>query len=125
MTIIAEKNSGLDIVTSYLSGGLGPGSFFTPVFIQHLLIFPLIMWAVCKLDRYDQFIAIIIFFCISLFAEWICLALHMPEWLYRLVYVRYIFAVVIGIYLVRKAPTSMIAIWAALILSVSYIVVAS
>ena len=92
----AGKISTGKIVYSFFAGGLGPGSYFTPVFIQHLMIFPLILWLKKYLQAYNQYISVIVFFLVSLLLEWLCIVFAVPEWLYRLLYVRYLFAAFLG-----------------------------
>lgn len=88
------------ILISYFSGGIGPGSYFTPIFIQHLLCFPFILWL---FDSFSDHRNIIIFliFALSIIAEWSCINGNVSDSLYRLLYVRYIFAVAIGVFVAK------------------------
>lgn len=88
------------ILKYYFVGGIGPGSYFTPIFIQHLLCFPIIMWL---FDTFSDHRNIILFltFAFSIFAEWLCIQVNVPDPLYRLLYVRYIFAVAIGVFMAK------------------------
>jgi len=110
----AGKISTGKIIYSFFAGGLGPGSYFTPVFIQHLMLFPLILWLKNTLQAYNHYLAVIVFFLLSLLLEWLCIVFAVPEWLYRLLYVRYLFAAFLGSYLVspgfKKSMTLFLAI---------------
>ena len=98
--LITKKPTLGKIIFSYFAGGIGPGSYFTPIFIQHLILFPIIIWLKNKFSSHNQFIMLVAFFLVSVFLEWMCIILIIPEWLYRLLYLRYIFAAVIGSYIV-------------------------
>lgn len=88
------------VIYTFFAGGMGPGSYFTPLFIQHLMIFPLILWLKNKLHTYNCYVNVISFLLASLLLEWLCIALSVPAWLYRLLYVRYLFAAFLGSYMV-------------------------
>lgn len=88
------------VIYTFFAGGMGPGSYFTPIFIQHLLVFPLILWLKNKLCMYNRYVNVISFFLTALLLEWLCIVLSVPEWLYRLLYVRYLFAAFLGSYMV-------------------------
>ena len=111
------------IAMSYFTGGYGPGSYFTPVFIQHLLLFPFIIWLLDYSKKHRTTSAIILFI-FAVLTEWICIKLNISEPLYRLLYVRYIFAVVIGVLIARHSHQTYIALLTipsvAYIASVSY-----
>lgn len=98
--ILAKKATLGKIFYLYVTGGLGPGGYFTPLFIQHLILFPTIIWLKNKFSSYNQFTMLAGFFLVSVFLEWMCIILNIPEWLYRLLYLRYLFAAVIGTYIV-------------------------
>ena len=114
------------IILTFFTGGIGPGSYFTPLFIQHLIVFPGILWIKNKFISYDQYVILVCFFLISLFLEFLCVIFNIPEWLYRLLYVRYIFASIIGSYIVsHKFKKSTVMLLASLsfvyIVCVSYL----
>lgn len=100
LLLVLQKDDLNTILTAYFLGGLGPGSYFTPLFIQHLLIFPLILALKNRLTPYPHYGVIFGFFAACLFLEWLCLSLNISDSLYRLLYVRYIFAAILGSYLV-------------------------
>jgi hypothetical protein len=94
------------MLLSYFAGGIGPGGYFTPIIIQHLLIFPLILWLIDNIKSHS--IVIFGFFLFSLFIEWLCIQTNIPAPLYRLLYVRYIYAVVLGVYIAKYGISSSI-----------------
>jgi len=90
-----------NIVSSYITGGYGPGSYFIPIILQHILILPILyLWAM-RNPRY--FLPTT--FLISLVLEYLMIIAFVPEWAYRLLYVRYLFAGALGVWLaVSKQP---------------------
>jgi hypothetical protein len=88
------------ILISYFVGGIGPGSYFIPIFIQHLLCFPLILWLFDTFSHHRNIILFLLF-AFSIFAEWLCIQANVSDSLYILLYVRYIFAVAIGVFIAR------------------------
>jgi peptidoglycan/LPS O-acetylase OafA/YrhL len=84
-------------IESFRIGGYGPGSYFIPVYIQHLAIFPFILYAI-KAGKSRPSLTLIGLFAISILLDWAC-TLTLDGVTYRLLYVRYIFAAVIGAYL--------------------------
>src|SRR5690625_4049970 len=89
---------GLDfktLVISLFTGGWGPGSYFIPVIIQATLILPLLYMVVKK----NLTAGVIILFFISILVDAICMMIDVPGSVYRIIVVRYIFALVLGIWL--------------------------
>jgi hypothetical protein len=119
--IFAKKATVGKIFFSFFAGGIGPGNFYTPVFIQHLIFFPLVIWLKNKFSSYNQFIMLLGFFFVSIFLEWMCIVLIVPEWLYSPLYLRYLFAAVIGSYMVSH-EFSKKAIFLLMPLSITYII---
>lgn len=89
------------ILRYYLVGGVGPGSYFTPLFIQHLLVFPIIYWILNKFAPSNKLLFLCGLFLFSLFIEWICVLVAIPDWIYRFLYIRYFFASILGIYYIK------------------------
>jgi hypothetical protein len=88
------------IFFSYLYGGMGPGSYFTPLFLQHLIFFPIVLWIKERLNLFlGDYYTIAFFFGLSVFAEYLCIFFNCPNWIYRMLYVRYLFFAVVGSYL--------------------------
>lgn len=84
-----------DLLISFFVGGWGPGSYFVPIIIQATLILPLI-YLLCKKNLTTMTITL---FIISLLVEVACLLVDMPEGVYRLIVVRYLFALTLGVWL--------------------------
>jgi len=107
-----------NIVFSYITGGYGPGSYFIPIILQHILILPIIyLWAI-RSPKYF----LLNTFLISLILEYLMIIAFVPEWAYRLLYVRYLFAGALGVWLaVSKQAIDRKVILGALI-SLIYIV---
>ncbi|WP_459925927.1 acyltransferase family protein [Desulfatiferula olefinivorans] len=83
------------LFTFILSGGYGAGSYFVPVFIQHLLFFPLVLIFLNK-SKMSFFSKMAVLFCVSILLEKICIFFFISEDLYCLLYVRYFFAAALG-----------------------------
>jgi len=86
-----------------ISGGYGAGSYFVPIFIQHILIFPLVLIFLRK-TPISYFNKIVFLFLVSILLEKICMIAGISEEVYRLLYVRYFFASVLGAVLVICKP---------------------
>jgi len=91
-----------NIVISYISGGYGPGGYFIPVILQGVLVLPILyLWAI----RNPKYFLLSTFL-ISLVLEYLMIITFIPEWAYRLLYVRYLFAGALGVLLaVSKQAT--------------------
>ncbi len=112
------------VLYTYFTGGLGPGSYFTPLFIQHILIFPVIIWFKDKFNSYNQKIILTAFLVVSIILELMCIKLDVPAWFYRLLYVRYLFAAILGSYMLSHKFSKKL-ILALMPLSIFYIICAS
>jgi peptidoglycan/LPS O-acetylase OafA/YrhL len=84
------------IFSGLKAGGYGPGSYFVWIYLQHLIIFPLIIFLDDKLNNYNFWFRALCWITISLTVDYACVAMSMPSWLFRLFYGRYILAAVIG-----------------------------
>lgn len=90
------------IIFLFLEGGVGPGSYFVPIIIQHLLILPILYYLALRNPNY----MLIISFALSLAFEIVLIMLGVPEWLYRLLYVRYVFVGALGVYMATSKQQS-------------------
>lgn len=84
-----------ELPLQFLTGGWGPGSYFVPIIVQATLILPLIYLLVKKNLNIMTFVLLVI----SLLLELICLWLDISEELYRILVVRYIFVLALGVWL--------------------------
>lgn len=87
-----------DIPISLISGGWGPGSYYIPIIIQATLIVPLIYLALRK----SMSLSLISLFVVSLFLEYVCVWIGLPASVYRILIIRYIFALALGSWLALK-----------------------
>lgn len=86
---------GFGIVLNYFSGGNGPGNYFIPVILQQILIIPLFYYlALRSPDR-----MLVTAFILDLLLEFLALIALVPPWLYGILYIRYIFAGALGVWL--------------------------
>ncbi|RSD35195.1 MAG: acetyltransferase, fucose-4-O-acetylase [Methanohalophilus sp.] len=101
-----------NIITSFISGGHGPGSYFVPLIIQHILILPILYVWIIKYPKY--FIPLT--FLISLTLEQLMILLSVPVDVYRLLYIRYFFAGALGVWLAinHKTPIKILILGALL-----------
>ncbi|WP_411841933.1 acyltransferase family protein [Salinicoccus sp. HZC-1] len=84
-----------ELPVSFITGGWGPGSYFVPIIIQATLILPLIYLIMKKNLNVMTFVL----FIISLILELICLWMDISRELYRIIVVRYVFALTLGVWL--------------------------
>lgn len=90
-----------NIVFSYITGGYGPGSYFIPIILQHILILPILYFWAIRNPKYF----LITTFLVSLVSEYLMITALVPEWAYRLLYVRYLFAGALGVWLAVSKQT--------------------
>ena len=82
------------ILSLFIVGGVGPGAYYVPVMIQLVLIYPFIYFFVKKFD----YLAVVRIFIFSLIWEYLKVACGMSDYEYRLLVVRYLFAISVGCY---------------------------
>lgn len=79
--------------TSFYWGGRGPGSYYPWIYIQFAILLPLLT----PLFRYvEKKWLLILFLLLSIGGEILCNLLDIPGWLYRLLFIRYIFLIYLG-----------------------------
>lgn len=107
------------ILLALITGGWGPGSYYYPILLQLLLVYPLLWWIV----RRWKFYGLLMIFALNFGFEWLKLILAMPVGIYRLLVFRYILLLGAGtyFYLYRKSGNKLIEsiIW---VLGVVFIV---
>ncbi|SOC38213.1 acyltransferase family protein [Salinicoccus kekensis] len=81
------------LVISLFTGGWGPGSYFIPVIIQATLILPLIYMVIKR----NLTAGVIVLFFISILVDVFCMMIDVSGSVYRIIIVRYIFALVLGV----------------------------
>ena len=83
------------ILKGFLTGGFGPGSYYTPVMIQLVFLFPLLYLFIEKY-RYKGLVASGIF---CFFSELWQYYFQIPHSVYRLLILRHVMTICFGIYL--------------------------
>lgn len=83
------------IFVHFLSGGIGPGDYYTPMIIQLILLFPLLYYFIRKY----QYKGLIISFISCFVFELIQYVFHIPNSIYRLLVFRHLLPICFGIYL--------------------------
>lgn len=89
-------------ITTYLVywGGGGPGSYYPWVYIQFAFLLPLLM----PLFRHLKGVWLAaVFLLLSIGGEVLCNMAHLPEWQYRLLFIRYIFLIYLGYQMVIRS----------------------
>ena len=80
-------------------GGRGPGSYYPWIFIQFAILLPLLRPLFRSLN--DKWL-LVLFLGLSIGSEMLCSYLHVPAWVYRLLFFRYIFLIFLGYRLVVR-----------------------
>ena len=93
-------------------GGYGPGSYYPCVYIQMAILLPLIYPIVKKIPSR---ILLLLFLIVCEGAEIICSIIDLPDWIYRLLAVRYFFLIYLALLWLKKG---IILNWKMLILSI-------
>ena len=94
MVLWVHHNSMIRWVSHFLAGGYGPGSYYFPVMIQFVFVFPFIYYLITKFDFTGVFICGLI----NVFYEIIQYVFQMSEYEYRLLIFRYILLIACGCY---------------------------
>lgn len=98
-----------------VTGGYGPGSFFIPVLMPLIFVLPMLY----LLARRNLTLMVSVAFIIDLAFEIYAIESSMPDWAYRLLFIRYLFAFALGIWLALGVDRKWLAIGS--IISVGYI----
>lgn len=108
------------VIKILLSGGYGPGNYFIPIFLQALILLPLIN----RLSEINSNFALLTCFVVNVVYEiFFSQVLFMSDQLYRLLVLRYLFALGLGIWLFRnQGQQKYNAIVVGAMLSIIYII---
>lgn len=79
--------------------GYGPGSYYPLLYIQMALLLQLFKKSIQRLSRLQL---LLIFLCLSEGSEILCSLTNPPEWLYRLLILRYFFIIYLGYLWVKE-----------------------
>ena len=103
----------IDLLKSnFYWGGTGPGSYYVWIYLQFAIILPML---IPLFRRVHGVWLVLTFLIISISAEVLCSVVHVPDWVYRLLAVRYIFLIYLGYILVVEGA---LLNWLTLLLSV-------
>ena len=96
-----EDEDSLMIVCKQLLavGGLGPGSYYFWVYLQIAFLLPLFWSGFQKLSMHQM---LIVFIVLCLGVDIILSIVRIPEWLYRLLAIRYLFLIFLGAYIAKN-----------------------
>ncbi|PRY82716.1 acyltransferase family protein [Alkalibacterium olivapovliticus] len=83
-----------ELLLSYIQGGFGPGSYFVPFIIQATILTPFI-YVVLKKNPTK---GLILLFAVSLLIDAASYWIHTPEEVYRVLMIRHIFSVTLGVW---------------------------
>ena len=95
LLFVSKERSFMTFVSVFFQGGSGPGSYYVPVMVQTIFIFPFIYIAIRKYG----FKGVIVMFILTLFFEVLKFPFHISNETYRLLAFRYIFTISFGSYL--------------------------
>ena len=89
----------LKLETALYWGGKGPGSYYPWIYIQFALLLPFFrpLFRKVKTEWLGVF-----FLVLSIGTEVLCSLLQMPEWIYRLLFIRYVFLIYLGYLMVER-----------------------
>lgn len=87
------------VVSALYWGGIGPGSYYPWIYFQFAILIPIL----CPLFRtFSEKTLLIFFLVLSVCTEMLCHYFQMSEWLYRLLFFRYLFLIYLGYQLVLR-----------------------
>ena len=89
----------LKLESAFYWGGKGPGSYYPWIYIQFALLLPFFRPLFCKLKT--EWLGVF-FLVLSMGTEVLCSVLQIPEWMYRLLFIRYIFLIYLGYLMVER-----------------------
>ncbi len=91
---VSEYTSFSNLLKAYFSGGLGPGNYYTPVLIQLVLLFPVLVFFIKKTKYYGLLLSFV--FCFVF--EIVQYLFQIPNSIYRLLIFRHMLTICFGIY---------------------------
>lgn len=89
-----------------LMGYLGPGGYFVPLIVQHLIVFPLVLSLRGKLGSDGKFLAVALGISIAAELPFAFCDVTASQYVYRIFYFRYLFACCLGAVLADGNPFS-------------------
>ncbi len=104
-----------------LMGYLGPGGYFVPLIVQHLIFFPLVLSIRGKVGSDLKFLGIVLGISIAVELPFAFTDAENFRFLYRIFYFRYLFACALGAVMAEKNPFSKNVFRALALVSIAYI----
>jgi len=92
---------GFDWLFNFFSGGQGPGNYFIPIILQQILIIPFFYYLALRSPNRMLAIA----FILDLAFEYLAIISGIPPWAFSILYIRFIFAGALGVWLVFQKDT--------------------
>ena len=86
-------------MAAYYWGGRGPGSYYPWIYIQYAFLLPLLRPLFHKLN---EKVLLVLFLGLSIGSELLCHYTHMSDWVYRLLFLRYVFLIYLGYQMVVR-----------------------
>ena len=87
------------LITSLYWGGRGSGSYYPWIYFQFAILLPLLRPLFRRLGEKSLLVTFLV---LSIGTELLCHYMHLPAWLYRLLFFRYIFLIYLGYRLVVR-----------------------
>lgn len=99
--VITQPTRTLHSITMivYYWGGRGPGSYYPWIYIQFAILLPLLR---PLFQRLDEKALLVLFLGLSIGSELMCYYTNMSDWVYRLLFLRYIFLIYLGYQMVVR-----------------------
>jgi peptidoglycan/LPS O-acetylase OafA/YrhL len=95
VTLLGGSLNVIGLASNFLMGGSGPGSYYIPVIVQHILVVPVLFLVALRYPRGMLAAA----FVLDLFFELLVYLTGMNQGIYAVLYFRYLFAGALGVYL--------------------------
>ncbi|KAF1083740.1 hypothetical protein SPSYN_03089 [Sporotomaculum syntrophicum] len=104
-------------VKEFFNGGSGPGSYFVPLVLQIIFFLPVLY----ILAQKNANLMLIGAFALNILFELGCYYWAMPQSTYRFIFLRYLFAIALGIWLAKAKHINWYLVTAGALLSLLYI----
>ncbi len=101
----------------FLNGGSGPGSYFVPLMIQILFFLP-VLYVIARKNINFMLIGS---FALNMLFEFYCYYFSVPQSIYRFIFLRYLFAASLGVWLAKTEQINWHLVTAGAIVSLLYI----
>ena len=103
LVVVLQRDPLQVMKTVIIGGGIGPGSYYVWIYIQFALLLPIIALIIKLLNKVVGGGKIcLLMIALSCLWELVCIYIHIPEMLYRLLFFRYFFLIYLGYMWVEK-----------------------